>query len=201
MPSRCPRATSSSAIGIVTIACCSSPCGWSRTARGCLSLQLLFGLAALRPLLPRTLDRRRCGRSRLGGDAVFIADDLFWNHPDHGLELAAALKRRGVRKRWILVQTRTDLVCRSADLLEEWRPIAKDFDIFFGLEAASDAGLANVTKDTGVGASIEAARISRSLGYGVTGNFLVDPDWDEAQFQELWDFVASNGFQRPATRS
>jgi len=130
------------------------------------------------------------------GDAVFIADDLFWNHPERSRELAEALKARGVRKRWILVQTRTDLVCRHTDLLEAWRPIAKDFDIFFGLEAASDAGLAGVTKDAGVTSSIEAARIARSLGYGVTGNFLVDPDWDEAQFEELWDFVAKNGFQR-----
>jgi radical SAM superfamily enzyme YgiQ (UPF0313 family) len=130
------------------------------------------------------------------GDAVFIADDLFWNHPERSRELAEALIRRGVRKRWILVQTRTDLVCRHADLLEAWRPIAKDFDIFFGLEAASDAGLASVTKDAGVASSIEAARISRALGYGVTGNFLVDPDWDESRFQELWGFVAKNGFQR-----
>ncbi len=130
------------------------------------------------------------------GDAVFIADDLFWNHPDRSRELAAALKARGIRKRWILVQTRTDLVCRHADLLEAWRPLAKDFDIFFGLEAASDEGLASVTKDAGVASSIEAARISRSLGYGVTGNFLVDPDWSEEEFRELWDFVATHGFQR-----
>src|SRR6476659_9964869 len=130
------------------------------------------------------------------GDAVFIADDLFWNHAERSRELARALKKRGVKKRWILVQTRTDLVGRNADLLEEWRPIAKDFDIFFGLEAASDAKLAGVTKDTGVSASVEAARISRSLGYGVTGNFLVDPDWDEDHFRELWDFVAAHGFQR-----
>src|SRR5262245_13749116 len=130
------------------------------------------------------------------GDAIFVADDLFWNHPERSRELAEALLRRGLRKRWILVQTRTDLVTRNADLLEAWRPLAKDFDIFFGLEAASDAGLASVTKDTGVGASIEAARISRELGYGVTGNFLVDPDWNEEQFRELWDFVAKNGFQR-----
>jgi radical SAM superfamily enzyme YgiQ (UPF0313 family) len=130
------------------------------------------------------------------GDAVFVADDLFWNHPERSRELARALKSRGVTKRWILVQTRTDLVGRHADLLEEWRPIAKDFDIFFGLEAASDAKLAGVTKDAGVSSSLEAARIARELRYGVTGNFLVDPDWDEAQFQELWDFVAANGFQR-----
>jgi len=130
------------------------------------------------------------------GDAIFVADDLFWNHPERSRELAEALIRRGVRKRWLLVQTRTDLVARHADLLEVWRPIAKDFDIFFGLEAASDAGLQSVTKDAGVAASLEAARIARSLGYGVTGNFLVDPDWDEGKFEERWDFVASNGFQR-----
>jgi radical SAM superfamily enzyme YgiQ (UPF0313 family) len=130
------------------------------------------------------------------GDSVFIADDLFWNHPARGLELAQALKARGVKKRWLLVQTRTDIVCRHPELLEAWRPLAKDFDIFFGLEAASDEGLADVVKDTGVASSVDAARISRSMGYGVTGNFLVDPDWDEAHFHQLWDFVKTHSFQR-----
>jgi radical SAM superfamily enzyme YgiQ (UPF0313 family) len=130
------------------------------------------------------------------GDSVFVVDDLFWNHPARSLELAEALRKRGVRKRWMLVQTRTDLVCRHPDLLEAWRPLAKDFDIFFGLEAASDEGLAHVVKDAGVHASIEAARISRDLGYGVTGNFLVDPDWDEWQFRELWGFVKTHRFER-----
>jgi radical SAM superfamily enzyme YgiQ (UPF0313 family) len=130
------------------------------------------------------------------GDSVFIVDDLFWNHPARSLELANALKKRGVRKRWVLVQTRTDLVCRHPELLEAWRPIARDFDIFFGLEAASDEGLARVVKDAGVNSSIEAARVARDLKYGVTGNFLVDPDWEEWQFRELWGFVKTHGFQR-----
>jgi len=130
------------------------------------------------------------------GDSVFVADDLFWNHPARSLELAGALRKRGIRKRWLLVQTRTDLVCRSADLLEAWRPIAKDFDIFFGLEAASDAGLASVVKDTGVHATLEAAGIARGMKYGVTGNFLVDPDWEEWQFEELWEFVRTHHFER-----
>jgi radical SAM superfamily enzyme YgiQ (UPF0313 family) len=130
------------------------------------------------------------------GDAVFIADDLFWNHPARSLELAEALKKRDVRKRWLLVQTRTDIVCRNPELLEAWRPLAKDFDIFFGLEAASDDGLAHVVKDNDVASSVEAARVSRSMAYGVTGNFLVDPDWREEDFRELWNFVARHGFQR-----
>jgi radical SAM superfamily enzyme YgiQ (UPF0313 family) len=130
------------------------------------------------------------------GDSAFVADDLFWNHPARSLELAQALKKRGVKKRWLLVQTRADLVCRHPELLEAWRPLARDFDIFFGLEAASDEGLAHVVKDAGVSASIEAARVARSMGYGVAGNFLVDPDWEEWQFRELWDFVKTYGFER-----
>ena len=130
------------------------------------------------------------------GDAIFVADDLFWNHPARSRELAETLRRRGVSKRWLLVQTRTDIICRQADLLEVWRPIAKDFDIFFGFEAASDTGLAQVDKDTGVGASLEAVRIARSLGYGVNGNFLIDPEWTEKEFEELWEFVARHDLRR-----
>ncbi len=130
------------------------------------------------------------------GDAIFVADDLFWNHPPRSRELADALRKRGISKRWLLVQTRTDIICRQPELLEAWRPLAKDFDIFFGFESASDEGLVQVDKDAGVSASLEAIRIARSVGYGVNGNFLVDPDWTEKEFERLWDFVARHDLQR-----
>ncbi|MGB4599458.1 MAG: radical SAM protein [Trichlorobacter sp.] len=130
------------------------------------------------------------------GDSIFVADDLFWYNPARSLELAAALKNRGIYKRWILVQTRTDLICRSAEIMAAWRPLAKDFDIFLGLEAASDSGLSGLDKDAGIKESIEAVRIARELKYGINGNFLVDPDWDEEGFRQLWNFVAQYGLQR-----
>jgi hypothetical protein len=34
------------------------------------------------------------------------------------------------------------------------------------------------------------------MGYGVTGNFVVDPNWGEDEFRELWDFVARHQFER-----
>jgi radical SAM superfamily enzyme YgiQ (UPF0313 family) len=167
------------------------------TARGC---PFRCSFCSVWQLYDRSFRERSIGAVvedfAAAGDAIFVADDLFWNHPARSLELAQELKKRGIRKRWLLVQTRTDLVCRQADLLEAWRPIARDFDIFFGLEAASDAGLASVVKDTGINSSVEAARIARQLRYGVTGNFLVDPDWDEWQFQELWDFVKTHHFEK-----
>jgi radical SAM superfamily enzyme YgiQ (UPF0313 family) len=130
------------------------------------------------------------------GDSIFVADDLFWNNPPRSLELAAALKKRGIRKRWLLVQTRTDVIVRNPELLEAWRPLAEHFDIFLGLEAATDDGLSQLSKGAGVGDSVEAVRIARERRYGVNGNFLVDPDWSEDDFRDLWDFVSRHGLQR-----
>jgi len=123
------------------------------------------------------------------GDHVFIADDLFWYHPSRSLELAKELRRRGIRKQWILVQSRVDTVARNAELLEAWRPLARNFDIFFGLEAATNEGLTGLTKDATVDQAAQGVEVARRLKYGVTGNFVIDPAWGEADFERLWSFV------------
>ena len=70
--------------------------------------------------------------------------------------------RNGIRKNWMLVQTRVDLVARHPELLEAWRPISREFDIFFGLEAATDKGLARLAKDTTVDRTVDGARRLRA---------------------------------------
>jgi radical SAM superfamily enzyme YgiQ (UPF0313 family) len=127
------------------------------------------------------------------GDDIFVADDLFWYHPPRSLALAAELKRRGIRKKWILVQSRVDLVARHADLLEAWRPVAREFDIFFGLEAATNDGLKGLVKDATVDHTAQAIDVARGLKYGVTGNFVIDPAWRETDFERLWAFVERFG--------
>jgi hopanoid C-3 methylase len=123
------------------------------------------------------------------GDHVFVADDLFWHHAARSAALGGELVRRGVRKQWVLAQSRVDLVARHPELLETWRPLAREFDIFFGFEAPTDDGLQRLTKDTSIACTREAIRIARELGYGVTGNFVIDPAWDESDFGRLWGFV------------
>lgn len=130
------------------------------------------------------------------GDAIFVADDLFWNNPPRSMELATALKKRGVRKRWILVQSRTDIISRNSELLEAWRPIARDFDIFLGFEFATEQALSGIDKDAGIKESLAAVDIARSHRYGINGNFLVELDWQEDDFRHLWDFVVEHRLQR-----
>ena len=137
-----------------------------------------------------------CADFAATGPHVFVADDLFWYQPVRSLELARELRRRGIRKRWLLVQSRTDLVAAHPELLEAWRPIAQDFDIFFGLEAATNEGLTELVKDTTVDRTVDAVGIAREFGYGVTGNFVIDPDWDESDFERLWRFVEQHELSR-----
>jgi hopanoid C-3 methylase len=160
------------------------------TARGCpfrCSFCSIWQLHA-RAVRERSIDWV-CRDFESVGEHVFVADDLFWHHPARSLELARELRRRNVRKRWILVQSRVDLVGRHPELLEAWRPLARDFDIFFGLEAATDEGLGHLVKDATVAQTGRGVEAARHFRYGVTGNFVVDPAWGEADFERLWGFV------------
>ena len=167
------------------------------TARGC---PFRCSFCSVWQLFDRSVRERSiesvCQDFAATGDQIFVADDLFWHHPPRSRALADALLARGLRKDWMLVQTRVDVVARHPELLEAWRSVAREFDIFFGLEAATDTGLANLTKDTTVDRTAVAVEIARELGYGVTGNFVIDPDWGEADFERLWAFVETHRLSR-----
>lgn len=167
------------------------------TARGC---PFRCSFCAVWSFNERTFRERSIGSVvedfRSIGDRVFVVDDLFFHTPARSLELARALRRAGVRKRWILVQSRADLVARRAELLEAWRDLADRLDVFFGFEAPTDAGLASLSKDSSTEDTVAAIELCRGAGVGVTGNFVVDPDWEEADFERLWGFVARHELRR-----
>jgi hopanoid C-3 methylase len=173
------------------------PTNLIETARGCpfrcsfCSVWQLFN----RSFRERSIDAV-CHDFASTSDHIFVADDLFWNHASRSLALARELRKRGVRKKWVLVQSRVDTVANHPALLEAWRPIADEFDIFFGLEAATNEGLDGLTKDTTIHHTVEGVRTAREYGYGVTGNFVIDPAWDATDFERLWDFVAEHELHR-----
>ena len=123
------------------------------------------------------------------GPNVFVVDDLFFQPRARSLELARELARRGIKKEWILVQARLDAVARGGEVLRAWRPLADRFDVFFGFEAPTDAGLDALSKDMSVRTVEEGIGVARDHDFGVTGNFVIDPDWGETDFEALWAMV------------
>jgi hopanoid C-3 methylase len=130
------------------------------------------------------------------GDNLFIIDDIFWADRDHSTDLSRELMKSGTRKNWILVQSRTDTVAENPALLEQWRPLARNFDIFFGFESATKKGLDSLNKTSNLSKTIEAIIVARRLGFGVTGNFIVDPAFAEEDFARLWEFVDAHQLYR-----
>jgi radical SAM superfamily enzyme YgiQ (UPF0313 family) len=56
--------------------------------------------------------------------------------------------------------------------------------------------LRGLVKDATVGQTEQAIEIARKIGYGVTGNFVIDPAWREPDFERLWDFVDRKGLHQ-----
>jgi radical SAM superfamily enzyme YgiQ (UPF0313 family) len=133
---------------------------------------------------------------KAAGPNVFLVDDTFWSNEDRSRSLADDLLSADVRKNWLLAQSRLDTVVEHPGLLERWRPLARNFDIFFGFESPTSRGLDLLNKDSGVENTIEAVGIARRLGFGVTGNFIIDPDYSEDDFRVLWEFLAKHRLTR-----
>lgn len=130
------------------------------------------------------------------GKNVFVIDDYFWGDRARSEELARELLASGERKNWMLAQSRVDLVAESCELLRLWRPLARNFDIFFGFESPTRKGLDSLNKGTDISKTLDAVRVARECGFGVTGNFIVDPDFSEDDFAELWNFIETHKLYR-----
>ncbi|MDX1501205.1 MAG: radical SAM protein [Thermoanaerobaculia bacterium] len=119
---------------------------------------------------------------------IFITDDIFWMNVRRGREMARQIKASGIRK-YFTVQTRTDIICKFPDLIEQWKECG-DLAIFLGVEAVTDEGLDRVNKSNTADNNVRAIEILKDLGVGFTCNFIVDPAWDRDDFTRLREWIA-----------
>jgi radical SAM superfamily enzyme YgiQ (UPF0313 family) len=122
---------------------------------------------------------------------IFITDDIFWLDVNRGREMAKQIQAAGIRK-YFTVQTRTDIICRHPELIEQWKGCG-NLAIFLGVEAIDDAGLDAVNKKNKAANNVRAIEILKELKVGFTSNFIVDPGWDHDDFARLREWIAQRG--------
>lgn len=121
--------------------------------------------------------------ARLREPGVFIVDDVAFVHQEHGMAIAEAALRRGVRKQYYL-ETRADVLLRNKEVFRLWRRLGLAY-MFVGIEAIDAAGLARFRKRVSLDTNFEALEFARSLGIKVAINIIADTDWDEARFEAV----------------
>ena len=114
---------------------------------------------------------------------VFIVDDVAFIRERHGLAIADAIARAGIRKKYYL-ETRGDVLLRNREVFRRWKEIGLDY-MFLGIEALDDEGLVRYRKRASLSSNFAALDFARSLGINVAVNIIADPDWDEARFDAV----------------
>lgn len=127
--------------------------------------------------------------ARVGEPGVFIVDDVAFIQPEHGMALAEAIERRGIRKRYYL-ETRGDVLLRNKEVFRRWKRLGLEY-MFLGLEAIDEEGLRRHRKRVALGKNFEALEFARSLGLTVAVNIIADPDWDENRFRVVREWALS----------
>ena len=126
---------------------------------------------------------------------VRLVDANTFGDPEHARCLGQAIIESGLKKA-IVADVRAETVTRHPDLFELWKQ-AGLAAVVIGFEEITDPGLARLNKRSSVADNLEAIGIIKDLGIRVIGDFIVAPEYIEADFEALERFVASHAIDLP----
>jgi len=126
---------------------------------------------------------------------VRLVDANTFGDLEHALCLGRCIIESGLKKA-IVADVRAETVTRHADLFTLWKQAGLAAAVI-GFEEISDDRLTRLNKRSSVAVNIEAMGILKDLGIRVIGDFIVDPEYTEADFDALERFVASHAIDLP----
>jgi radical SAM superfamily enzyme YgiQ (UPF0313 family) len=126
---------------------------------------------------------------------VFLLDDNFLTSGKRIEELCAEIERRKIRK-YLLTQGRTDFIAEHPELMRRLRDCGLMM-VLSGYETNDDDALAALRKKNTFEKNRKAAEILRELGVLSTGIFMVRPDFEEKDFDELYRIINEMGIGLP----
>jgi radical SAM superfamily enzyme YgiQ (UPF0313 family) len=122
---------------------------------------------------------------------VYIVDDIFLARPGRLARLAALLRERGIRKKY-LAYARADFIAENEPVVAEWAALGLTA-VFIGLEAVTNPELDSMAKHTTVDENRRAIAILRKHGIDTYGSLITQPDYEPEDWERLWTFIDENG--------
>jgi radical SAM superfamily enzyme YgiQ (UPF0313 family) len=128
-------------------------------------------------------------------DTIRLVDANTFGNVEIARDLAHQLIQAGVRKP-LVADVRSDTVVGNPGLFELWRKAGLAVAVI-GFEEISDRRLSLLNKRNTVKTNIEATRILKKLGIRIVGDFIVSPDYEEADFERLETFIQQSDIDLP----
>ncbi len=132
---------------------------------------------------------------RIDQPFVRFADGNTFGNPRRMWDLAEGIRDAGVKKRY-LFDIRSDTVTKHPDLIAAWRQIGLEY-VAIGLESSSDEYLQSLNKDSSVSDNVAALAILRENGVKALGQFMIDPAFEEEDFERTIAFVLEHDIHLP----
>jgi radical SAM superfamily enzyme YgiQ (UPF0313 family) len=126
---------------------------------------------------------------------IRLVDANTFGNPKHALKLADAIDKAGINKQF-LADVRSDTVVRHPQLLKRWKEIGLRA-VVIGFEEIEDAALGAMNKENSVELNRQAIEILHQIGITIIGDFIISPDYTEAQFDKLGEFVKQEEIELP----
>lgn len=126
---------------------------------------------------------------------IRLVDANTFGNIGHAHLLAEAITTAGIRKNFI-ADVRSDTVVRHPELMQQWKDAGLR-SVVIGFEEIDDSGLSYFNKENRVVINDEAITILHELGITIVGDFIVSPDYDDARFDALEEYVLSRGIELP----
>jgi radical SAM superfamily enzyme YgiQ (UPF0313 family) len=126
---------------------------------------------------------------------IRLVDANTFGDPEMARQLGRQIIESGLKKA-IVADVRSDTVTRNPDLFRLWKQAGLAAAVI-GFEEITDAGLERLNKRSTVAVNIAAMEILKALGIRVIGDFIVSPEYSEADFKALDGFVSSHAIDLP----
>jgi radical SAM superfamily enzyme YgiQ (UPF0313 family) len=137
--------------------------------------------------MPRVADVVAEDLSRIEVDHVYFADDENFIDDQYGFELADAIEKRGIKKRYF-AWARATTILRYPDLMRRWKEIGLD-GVFVGFEFTTNQELKAVRKGGTVSHNERAHETLRKLGIACHAAFMVRPEYGHTEFEHLRSYI------------
>jgi len=126
---------------------------------------------------------------------VRLVDANTFGDLGHARALARRLKEEQLGRHF-LADVRSDTVVRHPELLEEWKDAGLR-SVVIGFEEIGDARLGSLNKHNSAANNREAVKILAEMGVSIVGDFIIDPGFDEQQFDDLERYLEENPVDLP----